>query len=212
MAVPRRLTEAEDQHAHAHAHAHAHEALVPHGGRYERHPRGDRPHAAGRDPAHVAEPRRPHLRQARDAQPDGLGQGPCRQVPDRRPRGARPAARGLDHPRADLGQHRDRAGDDRPAEGLPRRAGDARQRDQRAAPDGRAVRRRGHRLAGVDGEQRRDRAGQAPRQQGRAVRDALPVRQPGQPPGALRDDRPGDPRRLPRDRRLRGRASAPAGR
>src|SRR6188768_3657992 len=34
MAVPRRLTEAEDQHAHAHAHAHAHEALVPHGGRY----------------------------------------------------------------------------------------------------------------------------------------------------------------------------------
>ncbi len=30
MAVPRRLTEAEDQHAHAHAH----EALVPHGGRY----------------------------------------------------------------------------------------------------------------------------------------------------------------------------------
>src|SRR6187401_2765677 len=30
MAVPRRLIEAEDQHAHAHAH----EALVPHGGRY----------------------------------------------------------------------------------------------------------------------------------------------------------------------------------
>src|SRR6188768_2373744 len=35
MAVPRRLTEAEDQHAHAHAHAHAHEALEPHGGRYD---------------------------------------------------------------------------------------------------------------------------------------------------------------------------------
>src|SRR6187402_3773661 len=34
MAVPRRLTEAEDHQAHAHAHAHAHEALVPHGGRY----------------------------------------------------------------------------------------------------------------------------------------------------------------------------------
>src|SRR4026209_1705199 len=30
MAVPRRLIEAEDEHAHAHAH----EALVPHGGRY----------------------------------------------------------------------------------------------------------------------------------------------------------------------------------
>ena len=54
--------------------------------------------------------------------------------------------------------------------------------------------------------ERRDRAGQAPRLQGRAVRDALPVRQPGEPAGPLRDDRPGDPRRLPRDRRLRGRA------
>src|SRR6188474_1607390 len=31
MAVPRRLIEAEDQHAHAHAH----EAIAPHGGRYE---------------------------------------------------------------------------------------------------------------------------------------------------------------------------------
>ena len=177
-----------------------------------RHPRGDRPHAAGRDPAHVAEPRRPHLRQARDAQPDGLGQGPCRQVPDRRPRGARPAARGLDHPRADLGQHRDRAGDDRPAQGLPRRAGHARQRDQRAAPDGRAVRRRGHRLAGVDGEQRGDRAGQAPRQQGRAVRDALPVRQPGQSrwPTTRRQARRSSPT-APRSTSS-WRASAPAGR
>ena len=31
-----------------------------------------------------------HLRQARDAQPDGLGQGSRREVPDRGPRGARP--------------------------------------------------------------------------------------------------------------------------
>ena len=137
--------------------------------------------------------------------PTGLGQGPRRQVPDRRPRDARAAPRGLDHPRADVGQHRDRAGDDRPAEGLPRRAGDARQRHQRAAPDGRAVRRRGHRLARGAREQRRDRAGQAPRQQGRAVRDAVPVRQPGEPAGALRDDRPGDPGRLPGDRRVRRR-------
>src|SRR6187397_3267384 len=34
MAVPRRLTEAEDHQAHAHAHAHAHESLALHGGRY----------------------------------------------------------------------------------------------------------------------------------------------------------------------------------
>jgi cysteine synthase B len=41
MAVPRRLHEAEDQHAHAHAH----EALVPHGGRY-----GDILEAVGHTP------------------------------------------------------------------------------------------------------------------------------------------------------------------
>ena len=46
------------------------------------------------------------------------------------------------------GQHRHRPGDDRPAEGLPRRARHARQRHQRAAPDGGAVRRGGHRLPG----------------------------------------------------------------
>src|SRR5688500_19895650 len=34
MAVPRRLTEAEDHRAHAHAHARAHEDLIPHGGRF----------------------------------------------------------------------------------------------------------------------------------------------------------------------------------
>ena len=49
-------------------------------------------------------------------------------------------------------------------------------------------------------------------EQGRALRDAVPVRQPGQPAGPLRDDRPGDPRRLPRDRRVRRRARAPAAR
>ena len=79
--------------------------------------------------------------------PTGLGQGPRREVPGRGPRDARAAQRGLDHPRADVGQHRHRAGDDRPAEGLPGRARHARQRHQRAAPDGRAVRRRGDRLA-----------------------------------------------------------------
>ena len=133
-----------------HEHAHAHAALTPHGGRY-----GDILEAIGHTPL-VEIPRmspKPdgaHLRQAGDAQPDRLGQGPRRQVPDRGPRVARPAPGGLDHPRADLGQHRDRAGDDRPAQGLPRRAGHARQRHQRAAPDGRPLRRRGDRLAGCD--------------------------------------------------------------
>ena len=65
---------------------------------------------------------------------------------------------------------------------------------------------------GVAGLQRGDRAGQAPRRQGRALRHAVPVRQPGQPAGPLRDDRPGDPRRLPGDRRLRRRPRARPGR
>ena len=103
------------------------------------------------------------------------------------------------------GQHGDRAGDDRAPQGLPDRARDARQRHRRAAPAGRAVRRRDHRFAGRRGLERGDRAGQAPGRRGPALRDALPVRQPGQPAGALRDDRPGDPRGLPGDRRVRGR-------
>ena len=119
---------------------------------------------------------------------------------------ARAAARRLDHPRADLGQHRDRAGDDRATQGLSRRAGHARQRDERTPADGRALRRRGDRFARAPGLEWRDPAGQAPRRQGRALRDAVPVRQPGQSARALRDDRPGDPGRLPRDRRLRRRA------
>ena len=82
-------TEADDWHAHAHAH----EALTPHGGRY-----GDILEAIGHTPLveiprMSPEPVRAHLRQARDAQPDRLGQGPRREVPDRGPRVARPAAR-----------------------------------------------------------------------------------------------------------------------
>ena len=54
-------------------------------------PRGDRQHAAGRAAAALAEARRAHLRQARGPQPDRLGQGPRRQVDDRRT--PRPRAR-----------------------------------------------------------------------------------------------------------------------
>ena len=64
-------------------------------------------------------------------------------------------------------------------------------------------RRGGDRLAGRARLERVDRAGQAPRVQGRAVRDAVPVREPGQHARPLRDHRPRDPRGLPRDRRLR---------
>ena len=74
-------------------HAHAHEALRAAWRAVRRHPRRDRPHAARRDPADVAEPGRPDLRQARDGQPDGLGQGSRREVPDRGPRDPRPAPR-----------------------------------------------------------------------------------------------------------------------
>ena len=65
----------------------------PHGGRYD-----DILDAIGHTPL-VEIPRMSpnpdvrHLRQARDAQPDRLGQGPRREVPDRGPRGARAARR-----------------------------------------------------------------------------------------------------------------------
>ena len=55
------------------------------------------------------------LRQARVPEPHGVGQGPRRAGPDRGPRGVRAAGTRLDHPRADLRQHRHRAGDDRRA-------------------------------------------------------------------------------------------------
>ena len=129
-----------------------------------RHPRGDRPHAARRDPADVARTRTSRI----FAKLEMLN--PTGSVKDRVAKylvedleRARPPPRGLDHPRADVGQHRDRPGDDRPAQGLPRRAGHARQRHQRAAPDGRAVRGRGDRLPGRARLERGDRAGQAPR-------------------------------------------------
>ena len=159
MAVPWRLDDAD------HDHHHAHEDLAPHGGRYD-----DILDAIGHTPM-VAIPRmspepRPDLREARDDEPDRLGQGPRREVPRRGPRDARAARRGLDHPRADVGQHRHRPRDDRPAQGVSRRARDARQRHERAAPDGGAVRRRGHRLARGAGIERRDRDGEAPRRVG----------------------------------------------
>ena len=55
-------------------------ARPPHGGRYRVDRRCHRPHAAGRDPAHVPQPERPPLRQARGPEPHRLGQGPRREA------------------------------------------------------------------------------------------------------------------------------------
>ena len=209
MAVPWRL--ADDRRRHDHAHAH--EALVPHGGRY-----GDILEAIGHTPL-VEIPRMspnpdvPHLRQARDAQPDRVGQGPRRQVPHRGPR----ARAGCSHEDSIILE---------PTSGntgialamIGRRKG---YRVALVMPDNVTNERR--QMAALFGAEvidspgrarleRGDRAGQAPRLEGRAVRDAVPVRQPGQRARPLRDDRPGDPRRLPGDRRVRRRAWARPGR
>src|SRR3954452_733064 len=60
------------------------------------HPRRDRLYAARGDPAHVTEPQGAHLREAGDAQPDGLGEVPRRQLPDLRPRDSGLAPRRFD--------------------------------------------------------------------------------------------------------------------
>src|SRR4029077_12497613 len=50
-------------------------ARVPSGRTLREHPRRDRAYPAGGPPADVAEPGRPHPRQARGGEPDRLGQG-----------------------------------------------------------------------------------------------------------------------------------------
>ena len=73
--------------------------------------------------------------------------------------------------------------------------------------------RRGDRLlARCRGIERRDPAGPVAGGGGPGPVHAVPVRQRGQPARARADDRPRDPRPGARDRRLRGRASAPAAR
>ena len=134
-------------------------------------------------------------REARVRQPGRLDQGSHRAAHDRGGRARRaPAARRHDR-RADLGQHGRRPGPGRGAARLPLHLRDAGQdvaREDRAAA---RVRRRGRRLP----------------DRGRARGSALvllrlaapdggdpgrlqpqPVRQPGQPAGALRDHGPGD--------------------
>ena len=108
----------------------------------------------------VAEPQRAHPRQAREAEPVRLGEGPHRQDDDRAGREAGPAPSRADHHRAVVGQHRHRPGGDRPAEGLSDQDPDADERVDRAPPDARGVRRRDHPDARRGGPQRRRRRAQ----------------------------------------------------
>ena len=64
--------------------------------------------------------------------------------------------------------------------------GDAGERERRAPPAARDLRRRGHAQPGRGGEQRRDPAGAGDRRRRARVRVPLPVRQPGEPARALR--------------------------
>ena len=87
--------------------------------------------------------------------------------------------------RAVLGEHRDRAGDGVPAEGLPPQGGPADQCLARATPAPRGLRRRDHRVAGLRGLQRRGAPGPGAGRRAPRVGLPLPVRQPGQPCCAL---------------------------
>ena len=111
-----------------------------------------------------------------------------------------------DDPRADLGQHRNLAGDDLPAQGLPAQGRDARQRHRGAHPAAAHVRRRDRLLGGREGLERRGRAGARDGRGRRLLLHALPVRQRGEPARPLRRHGAGDPRGARRGDRLRRRA------
>ena len=141
--------------------------------------------------------------QARGQEPDGLGQGP-RRVLHGRPGGeGRPALAGIDDPGAHLGEHRHIPGHGGQAARLPADRGHAGEHQRGAPPAAADVRRRDHRLAGRGRLQRGGPGGQADRRRASRLGDALPVRQRGERPRALRDDRAGDPGRPARDHPLR---------
>ena len=133
--------------------------------------------------------------QAGGPQPDRLDQGPRGAGDDRGGRGGRPAHARLHDPRADVGQHRYLAGDGRQAQGLRHGLRDAGEHLRGAAAAAGDVRRADHLLAGGRWLEPGRRDGQATRRGEPRLGDALPVRQPGQRPGALRRHRPRDPRR-----------------
>ena len=133
-AAPQPAERSRPVRAAARDHAQAHPDLAPHGGRYE-----SILEAIGHTPL-VAVPRmspNPAVRiyaKLEFMNPTGSGEGPRRARPRGGPRDARRAGTGFDHPRADVGQHRDCPRDDRPSEGLPDRPRHARQRDPGAPP------------------------------------------------------------------------------
>ena len=142
---------------------------------------------AGRRAHQVRHRPLPPVHQAGEPEPRRLDQGPHRALDDRRGRALRPAGAGRHDRRGDRRQHRPRPGAGRHPEGLPHRAGRARQDVAREDPASARARRRGahdplRRRQGpsriLPGHGREDR-GRDPR---RLLRQ--PVRQPGQPAGA----------------------------
>ncbi len=169
-----------------------HEELAPHGGRYE-----SILDAIGHTPL-VAIPRmspNPAVRiyaKLEMVNPTGSVKDRAAKylVEDLERRGR--ARDRLDHPRADLGQHRDRARDDRAPQGIPGGARDARQRDAASGARWRAL----FGAEVIDSPGRLGSNGAIALAKhlvgaGPAVRDALPVREPGEP--ARRTTRPPGP-------------------
>ena len=148
---------------------------------------------------------RADLREARGPEPDRVDQGSGRARDDRRRRGVGRAGAGPGAARADLGQHRDLPRARRLAARLPAHLRPPRERDGRAEAAAPALRRRARPLTRGRGLERRG----PPRARARRVRPALvrplPVREPGQPSGALRGHGRRDRRRPRPGRRARRR-------
>ena len=177
--------------------------------------------ALGHTPPGPAQPRHqrhPHAgrRQAGDAQPRRLGQGPHRYPHDRGSRAQGVAQTGRHDRRTDQRQHRRRAGHRRGGQGLLlhlRHAGQGRPGESR--PPARLRRPGGHHADRGRARFARELllGGRPPDARGAERVPAEPVLQPDEPAHALRNDRSRD---LGAERRagdpLRGRASAPAAR
>ena len=149
---------------------------------------GDPRPRPGRAPA--ADPR-----QARDAQPGRLGQGPDRAADDRGRRARGAAQAGRDDHRADVGQHRPRPRDRRRAQGLSLHLRHGRQAVDREAGAPPGVRRGGRpvpdeRRPGVAGVVLLGRGAARPRHPRRL--QARPVLEHGEPDRPRADDGPRD--------------------
>ncbi|CAA9485773.1 MAG: Cysteine synthase, partial [uncultured Solirubrobacteraceae bacterium] len=151
------------------------------------------------------------VRQARDAQPRRLGQGPDRRGDDRGRRARRAdRAREDDDRRGDVGQHRHRARVRLRREGLRPPAHPPAGHEPRARGPAAPLRRPlpDH---GVDGRDERGGRGRARARRGGRLLDGQAVREPGEPGRPLRGDGSRDlggargPRRLPGVRRRHGR-------